>query len=394
MMKAAFRKILHLDMDAFFCAVEELKDPSLAGKAFAVGGKSSQRGVISTCSYEARKYGVHSAMPTAQAFKACPQLLLISGFHHDYSEKSAEVMQQLHQLTGLVEQVSVDEAFLDVTDLSQSLEQIAKDLQKEVFQKTGLPCSLGGATNKMVAKIANDFGKSESKSGGYPRAITIVPHGKETAFLSPLPVKAMWGVGPKMERELVNAGMVTIGDIALRSKAALENMFGKYGFDLYDHALGLDDRPVTQNRVIKSVSQETTFAKDINDPIMIRQTLRQLSSNVAYQLRQDGFCARVVRLKIRWPDFSTHTRQLSLQQPTDQDGVIYSKAEALLNSIWETGKSVRLIGVGASDLVETAHQMTLWETPTEKERRLLNALDDLRDKYGKGAVKSGNKIIR
>jgi DNA polymerase-4 len=156
----------------------------------------------------------------------------------------------------------------------------------------------------------------------------------------------------------------------------------------------LDDRPVTQNRVIKSVSQETTFAKDINDPIMIRQTLRQLSSNVAYQLRQDGFCARVVRLKIRWPDFSTHTRQLSLQQPTDQDGVIYSKAEALLNSIWETGKSVRLIGVGASDLVETAHQMTLWETPTEKERRLLNALDDLRDKYGKGAVKSGNKIIR
>jgi DNA polymerase-4 len=168
MMKAAFRKILHLDMDAFFCAVEELKDPSLAGKAFAVGGKSSQRGVISTCSYEARKYGVHSAMPTAQAFKVCPQLLLISGFHHDYSEKSAEVMQLLHQLTGLVEQVSVDEAFLDVTDLSQSLEQIAKTFKKRFSKKPGCLVRLEERRIKWSPRLPMILANHNPKVGGIP----------------------------------------------------------------------------------------------------------------------------------------------------------------------------------------------------------------------------------
>ena len=387
-----YRKILHLDLDAFFCAVEELKDPSLTGKPFAVGGSADRRGVISTCSYAARKFGVHSAMPTGQAFKLCPQLILISGIHKEYSAKSKEVMEIVHQLTGLVEQISVDEAFMDVTDLPEDGETIAKRLQADVLEKTRLPCSIGVATNKLVAKIATDTGKSLSKTGGYPRAILVVPPGGEADFLAPLPVKAMWGVGPKMEKALNDAGMVTIGDIARRPKGELERCFGKYGYELHDHALGIDDRPITLEREAKSISQETTFAKDTNDPIFLRQTLKDLSAHVGYSLRQEGYCARVIRLKIRWSDFTTHTRQVSLAQPTDQDGVIYSKVESLFKSIWESEKPVRLIGVGGADLVETLHQMSLWETPTEKERRLLEALDGLREKYGKGTVKRGNKL--
>jgi len=388
------RKILHLDLDAFFCAVEELKDPSLAGKAFAVGGRAEHRGVISTCSYAARKFGVHSAMPTGQAFKLCPNLILISGFHSDYGVKSREVMQIVHQLTGLVEQISVDEAFMDVTDLPEEGGEIARKLQADVNDQTGLPCSIGVATNKLIAKIATDLGKSRNKGDGYPRAVLVVPPGKEAEFLSPLPVKCMWGVGPKMEKSLNDLGIKTIGEIAQRTKSELERLFGKYGYELHDRANGIDDRPVTLEREAKSISQETTFDKDTADLNQLRQTLRDLSTHVAYNLRKEGFCARVVRLKIRWSDFSTHTRQVSIAQPTDQDGVIYSTVESLFKIIWESGKPVRLIGVGVSGLVETSHQMTLWETPTEKERRLLDALDGLRDKYGKGTIKRANKLDR
>lgn len=387
-----YRKILHLDLDAFFCAVEELNDPSLAGKAFAVGGRADHRGVISTCSYAARQLGIHSAMPTAQAFKLCPNLLLISGRHGDYSAKSREVMDIVHQLTGLVEQVSVDEAFMDVTDLPEDGETIARKLQADVLEKTGLPCSIGVASNKLVAKIATDTGKARSKGSGYPRAILVVPNGEEAEFLAPLPVKVMWGVGPKMEKALNDAGIRLLGDIPKRSKSEMEKLFGKYGFELYDHSLGIDDRPISMGREAKSISQETTFAKDSTDPIFLRQTLKDLAAHVGYQLRQEGYCAKVVRLKIRWSDFSTHTRQTSLAQPTDQDGVIYSNVESLFRSIWESGKPVRLIGVGGADLVETSHQMSLWETPTDKERRLLDALDDLRERYGKGTVKRGHKL--
>ncbi|PKN91295.1 MAG: DNA polymerase IV [Chloroflexi bacterium HGW-Chloroflexi-7] len=389
-----YRKILHLDLDAFFCAVEELKDPSLAGKAFAVGGRADHRGVISTCSYAARQFGVHSAMPTGQALKLCPDLMLISGRHGEYGEKSREVMEIVHQLTGLVEQVSVDEAFMDVTDLPDEGETLARKLQADVLQKTGLPCSIGVASNKLVAKVATDTGKARNRGNGYPRAILVVPNGRETEFLAPLPVKAMWGVGPKMEKALHDAGIRLLGDIPKRSRAEMERLFGKYGYELYDHALGIDDRPISMEREAKSISQETTFAKDSTDPVYLRQTLKDLSAHVGYQLRQEGFCAKVVRLKIRWSDFSTQTRQTSLPQPTDQDGVIYSTIETLFRSIWESGKPVRLIGVGCADLVETLHQMSLWETPTDKERRLLDALDDLRERYGKGAIKRGHKLGR
>ena len=232
-------------------------------------------------------------MPTGQAFKLCPQLILISGYHNEYAAKSREVMTIVNQLTGLVEQISVDEAFMDVTDLPEDVEEIARKLQADVLEKTGLPCSIGAASNKLVAKIATDTGKSRSVGGSYPRAVLVVPPGREAEFLAPLPVKAMWGVGPKMEKELHNAGMRTIGDITRRAASELERLFGKYGLELYDHARGIDNRPVTLEREVKSISQETTFAKDTTDLTILRQTLKGLSAHVAYSLRQDGFCARV-----------------------------------------------------------------------------------------------------
>ena len=389
---ARIRKIIHLDLDAFFCAVEELKDPSLAGKAFAVGGNASSRGVISSCSYPARKAGVHSAMPTGQALRLCPNLILVSSGFGDYSAKSEEVMSILHNVSGLVEQISVDEAFVDVTDLPDSSESIARSIQTEVLKLTGLPCSLGAAANKLVAKIATDQGKARSRTGTYPRAILVVPPGQEAAFLAPLKTAAMWGVGPKTEAALANAGMRTIGDIAARSPKELERLLGKYGADLHVHALGIDNRPVTVEHEAKSISQEITYARDTADPQELRRTLRELSSKVAYRMRQDDVCARVVRLKIRWSDFSTHTRQMRLEQPTDQDGVIYAAVEKLWRSIWTDGQPVRLIGVGGSDLVETAHQMSLWETPNEKERKLLEALDELSERYGRQTVKRASRL--
>jgi DNA polymerase-4 len=386
------RKILHLDLDAFFCACEELKDPSLAGKAFAVGGQASRRGVISTCSYAARMKGVHSAMPTAQAFKLCPELILISGHHGNYGEKSEKVMAIVRQLTPLVEQVSVDEAFMDVSDQPQDMETIARELQNKVREETHLPCSIGGASNKLVAKVATDTGKARNRGAGYPRAILIVPAGKEAEFLAPLPVKAIWGVGPKMEEALNRLGIKTLGELAAFPPKKLEERFGKYGVELAAHARGLDDRPVIVESEMKSISQETTFDKDTNDLLYLRQTFRELSQKVAFRCRQNEVCGKTVRIKMRWADFSTFTRQVSLPQSTDQDGMIFETAFKLFTDNWDGEQLIRLIGVGVSSLEESCRQMSLFDTPNEKEHRLLSALDELNEKYGKGAVTSADHL--
>jgi Nucleotidyltransferase/DNA polymerase involved in DNA repair len=386
------RKILHLDLDAFFCACEELKDPSLAGKAFAVGGQAGRRGVIASCSYVARQKGVHSAMPTGQALRLCPELLMISGHHSNYGEMSEKVMAILGQLTPLLEQVSVDEAFMDVTDLPEDMGSIARKLQAQVWDDTHLPCSVGGATNKLVAKVATDTGKARNRGNNYPRAILIVPAGEEEAFLAPLPVKAMWGIGPKMEAALLGLGIRTIGDLAAYPPAQLEKRFGKYGAELAAHAHGIDDRPVTVEYEMKSISQETTYDKDTNDAEQLRQTLRALSQKVGFRLRQNKVVGKVVRIKMRWADFSTFTRQVSLAQPTDQDGVIFNTALKLFLDNWDHEQLIRLIGVGVSALEESSHQMSLFDTPNEKEHRLLSALDEIHEKYGKQSLTSADSL--
>jgi DNA polymerase-4 len=386
------RKILHMDLDAFFCSVEELRDPTLKGKAFAVGGMAGKRGVISTASYAARKYGVHSAMPTGQALRLCPDLILVSSWHSDYGEASQRVMAVVNDLTPLVEPLSIDEAFMDVSDLPETPLQIARGLQSRINLATRLPCSIGAASNKLVAKIANDFGKHQHKDPTPPKAITIVEPGKEKEFLAPLPINALWGVGPKTEERLKHLGISTIGDLAAIEMDEMLKMFGKSGLDLAERARGLDTRPVQVEHTAKSISQEVTFEKDVSEREYLEKTIKRLSSQVGSQLRKQGFTAKTIRLKIRWANFETHTRQVSLASPSDHDSVITDSALNMFRLVWPEGKKVRLIGVGTSQLSNQPVQLNLLDSATEKEGRLLRSVDELRERFGENIVQRGFDI--
>lgn len=386
------RKILHMDLDAFFCSVEELRDPTLKGKPFAVGGPSGKRGVISTASYAARKFGVHSALPTAMAMRLCPDLILVSSWHSDYKEASNRVMAIVNDLTPLVEPLSIDEAFMDVSDMSETPLQIARKLQSRINIETKLPCSIGGATNKLVAKIANDFGKHNHREPTPPNAITIVEPGKEADFLAPLPINALWGVGPKTEERLHKMGIRTIGNLASFSLDDMVRLFGKSGFDLSERARGIDSRPVEVESTAKSISQEVTFEKDVSDKESLEQTIKRLSAQVGSQLRKQGFTARTIRIKIRWANFETHTRQISIVKPTDHDSVLTNAALELFRNIWPMGKPVRLIGVGTSQLSNEPVQLSLLDSNSDKEGRLLRSVDELRERFGEKIVVRGFEI--
>lgn len=388
------RKILHLDLDAFFCAVEEQRDPTLRGKAFAVGGKPEERGVVASCSYPARVAGVHSALPMSQAVRLCPALIIVPARHRAYRRCSLDVMERLHLLTPLVEQLSIDEAFLDVTSRPEPAAEIAKGLQMQIRAELGLPCSLGVASNKLVAKIANNVGKAAAKdSGHYPNAITVVPAGAEAAFLAPLPCEELWGVGPKTATALHALGIQTIGDLAAWPDAALTARFGKQGQDLARHAKGIDGRAVEPQRESKSISQETTFTRDERDEGKLRQTLQEQAEGVANELRRKRLTATTVKLKLRWSDFTTLTRQTTFAQPTDRAEEIALAAVRLFLNEWD-GRLVRLIGVGVSGLGNSARQLSLWESPEEraareKSDRLHQTLQTLRQRFGDDAIHLG-----
>lgn len=386
------RKILHMDLDAFFCSVEELRDPSLRGKPFAVGGQPDSRGVISTASYAARKFGVHSAMPTGRALRLCPGLILVSSWHSDYVEMSKKVMAIVGDLTPLVETLSIDEAFMDVSDLPETPLQIARVLQSRINRETNLPCSIGAATNMLVAKIANDFGKHEHKEPTPPNAITIVEPGNEAGFLAPLPVDALWGVGPKTSERLIAMGIHKIGDLACRTPEDMQRLFGQSGLDLLDRSRGIDDRPVEGDHTVKSISQEITYDQDVCSREVLIQTIKRLSSQVGSQLRNQGLTAKTIRIKIRWADFETHTRQISLSMPTDHDSVIVQSAIELFQKIWPEGRKVRLIGVGTSQLTSDPVQLNLLDKTVEKEERLLRSVDELRQRFGQKIVYHGYDI--
>lgn len=386
------RKIIHLDLDAFFCAVEEMHHPELKNTAFAVGGRPTERGVVSSCSYPARMLGIHSAMPMAQAVRLCPRLVIVSPNFHLYREASEQVMRILGQLTPLVEQISIDEAFLDVSDLPEPVVEMARQLQVQIRSEIGLPCSLGVAANKLVAKMATDYGKAHNRTGTYPNAIHVVDPGREMDFLAPLPTQALWGIGPKTAARLKDLGIHTIGELAAVPEQTLHHWFGKMGSDMSRSARGIDDRPVTVEHVIKSVSQEITFDRDIANQVELQDTLRSLSEHVGLRLRKDGLSGTTVRLKLRWPDFTTPTRQLTLSRPTDQDDIIFGIANELFLSLWKPGMPVRLMGVGVSGLGERAYQLSLWDTPSEKEHRLLEAIDLLRERFGDQAVRRARDL--
>jgi len=388
------RKILHLDLDAFFCAVEEQRNPDLRGKSFAVGGQPDSRGVVASCSYAARKFGIHSAMPMSRAVRRCPRLIIVPSNHKVYRDVSRQVMDCLHKLTPLVEQLSIDEAFMDVSDLPEPGQVLAHRLQAVIRNELGLPCSIGVAGNKLVAKIANNIGKASARTSGgnTPNAVTVVPPGQETAFLSPLPVGELWGVGPKTATRLVELGLHTIGHVARRPEADLARRFGKHGQDLSRRAKGIDPRPVITEREAKSISQETTFATDVSDEAKLRQTLRKLTDQVGRRLRKADLGGTTVKLKLRWADFTTLNRQTTLNCPANLDSELFEVVGQLFEKTWIPGKRVRLLGVGVSNFETPVRQLGLWEFDNQTDQQLQNTLDNIREKFGDKAVQRGSQL--
>lgn len=390
------RTILHLDLDAFFCAVEEIYHPELRGKAFAVGGRPNQRGVIASCSYPARQRGVRSAMPTARALRICPELRLISPRHDTYHQVSEKVMAFLTQISPQIEQISIDEAFLDISQINESELLLAQRLQSRIHDELDLPCSIGIAGNKLVAKIATDIGKANAHSSSPPMAITIVPPGEEATFLAPLPVEALWGVGPKTAERLEEIGVMTIGDLAQKTPADLTRLFGKNGMELCLHARGIDDRPLITFHEPKSISQETTFAKDIFERQKLLDTMAEQSQQVSHRLKSAQRFGATVKIKIRWPDFTSLTRQLTLIQPIQDSELIYQAALQLFDQVWSQGKAVRLLGVGVTGLVPEIRQLSLWDVPpaveNEKRRKLQAAMQNLRERYGEHIFQTASQM--
>ena len=388
------RKILHLDLDAFFCAVEEQLNPELRGKAIAVGGRPDQRGVVASASYPARAYGIRSAMPMAQAVRLCPDLIIVGQHRSAYGERSRAVMAILRDTAPDVEPLSIDEAFLDVTILPDAIETIAESLQRRIADELDLPVSLGGATNKLVAKTANTVGKARQSKDQPPRAITIVPPGGEAAFLAPLPIRRLWGIGPKNAETLTKLGLTTIGDIANWSEDALVNRLGKLGADVWRRANGIDHRPVLTDYGAKSISKEVTFSRDIADAGELKLTLRRLSDGVGRQARKADLAGTTVKIKLRWTDFTTLSRQLSLDQPTNLDSVIFESALQLFENAWTDGKPVRLLGVGLSGFAPPNRQLDLWSGGDGQRHQgeLQSALDGLRDRFGETTIRRASDL--
>jgi DNA polymerase-4 len=348
------RVIVHLDLDAFFAAVEVLENPSLEGKPVIIGGRPGERGVVATASYAAREYGVRSAMPMAQALRLCPRAVVLPPRHRDYRDYSRRVMALVRALSPVMEQVSIDEAYVDLTDQVEVWDdavELARQLQGQVRERVGLSASLGVATNKLVAKVASDRDK--------PGGLTVVPPGEEAAFLVPLPVRVLRGVGPVTAGKLSEMGIATVGDLARVPEQELRARFGKQGGALARQAQGIGSRRLVTERRAKSVSQERTFARDVSDAEALEETLERLSQRVASQLRKAGRAAGTVAIKVRYGDFTTLTRQMSMMEPADDGQIIYRAALVLFERAWEPGQAVRLLGVGGYNLCAPSKQLPL-----------------------------------
>jgi len=338
------RRILHIDMDAFFAAVEQKRHPELAGKPVVVGGNGdpTKRGVVSTASYEARKYGIHSAMPLRTAYKFCPAAVFLPVDYDEYVKVSTIIKDILRSYTHLVEDVGIDEAFLDITDLAIGAEEIAHDIKKRIKDVIGLTCSIGIAPNKLLAKIASDMQK--------PDGLTIIAEKNIETLIWPLPVRNLWGVGPKTENYLKEMGIRTIGDLASQSLEELLGNFGhSYGNYLYKASRGIDDTPVVTHWEPKSVSREITFQTDTDSWQTIAKNLAELTGEVVESMRQSGYLCKTVTVKIRFNDFKTYTRVKTLPEYAGAHDAVRKAAFEALGRI-ELKKKVRLIGVRVSGL--------------------------------------------
>lgn len=376
------RTILHVDLDAFFAAVEQRDNPALRGKPVIVGGGGpNDRGVVSTASYEARVFGVRSAMPLRTAGALCPQAIFVPVNGRKYSAASKQVMAILGRFTPLVEQLSIDEAFLDVTGteaLYGSGDDVAKKIKQAVHDEIGLTISVGVASNRLVAKIASDLKK--------PDGLVVVPDGTEREFLAPLAIERLWGVGASTRRGLADYNVATIGDLAALPEDVLVRRFGKHGGDLALRAQGVGDTVVGGHEAAKSVSQETTFDTDTGDWEVLEQTLLALSEGVARRLRTDRIRCWTVAVKIRDHDFVTITRQRTLAEPTDSTDVIWRTAVALTKREVK-GKVMRLLGVAASGLTDEHQMALLFEPGDDRRHKAEAAADEVRQRFGSRAIK-------
>jgi DNA polymerase-4 len=377
------RTILHVDLDAFYASVEVRDNPALAGKPVLVGG-TGPRGVVAAASYEARRFGVHSAMPMGQARRLCPQAIVLPPRFDVYAEKSRAVHEIFAAFTPLIEPIALDEAFLDVSGALRLLgtgAEIGAAIRARVQAETGLTASVGVAPNKLLAKLASDDAK--------PDGMLVVQPGGELAFLHPHPVGRLWGVGPATLARLERFGIETIGDLAALPEASLVDALGRaHGHQLHELACGRDDRPVEPDRETKSIGQEETFPRDVADKEALGRDVRRMAERVGARLREGGLAGRTVTLKVRFPDFRTITRSATLAEPFAVSAEIARLALALLDKVDTTG-GVRLIGVSMSNLTAgAAQQASLFgeETAPELATPIQSVVDAVRARFGSDAL--------
>ena len=391
-MKSGKRTIIHADLDAFYASVEQRDHPEWRGRPVIIGGLE-RRGVVSTASYEARAFGVHSAQPGSTARRLCPQGIFVRPRMKAYVEASRQVFAIFERFTPQVEGLSLDEAFLDVTAslrLFGSARSIARQLREQVRKEVGLTISVGIASSKYVAKVASDLKK--------PDALVEVPPGDEQAFLAPLSLSCMWGAGPATRRKLEAVGLKTLGDLQRVDCDTLVHILGRScGQRFFALARGEDPRDVISVRTPRSISREMTFAHDLEDDEALFSILLQLSEDVGLRLRRQELLGRVVRIKLRQPDFSTQVRQVQLDRGTQADMTIYRQGRQLLEQVRAPGQPVRLIGVGVTSLEkkDAAAQLELFhQEPAPAEEAVLETLDRIRERFGKLAISHGRPCPR
>jgi DNA polymerase-4 len=382
-MAARQRWIIHADLDAFFVAVERLRDPSLANQPVIVGGSPAGRGVVSSASYEARAHGVHSGMPMSQAVRLCPEAAVVHPSGGGYGDYSRHFIEILREFSPLVEVVSIDEAYLDVSNserLFGGAVELGKTLKQLVREELGLVVSLGIAPNRLVARIASDLGK--------PDGFTVIPHGQERQWLAPLPVEALPGIGRKSSARLRSYGVETLGQLAHASDRLLRSVAGRHAEQLRERAMGIDTRPVRDERAPqKSLGHERTFSTDQHGLAPLRGPLYELCERACAELRQRGLVGGVVTLKLRYHDFSTVTRQIALPEPTNAHQEVFAVAVGLLtDTLSERAAPVRLIGVRVSPLYPFAMQLRLFDQRRERQHRLNQAIDQIADRHGQPRV--------